>query len=156
MDEPLKRRTTRLGGREGAKTGRRPAKLRRTSEGAAARPAEAPAESRFGLPAEAKSLIPSAGLIGVGLLLESELLVGIALGTGIVIASRWLPKAVAETVQPIANQTIEACYSAAAKTSEMLGEAAHRVESIVLRQASREERATQEGEEKGGDQQPRA
>jgi hypothetical protein len=87
------------------------------------------------LPVEAKSLLPSAALIGVGLLLESELLVGVALGTGIVVASRWLPKAVGETVRPIVNGTVEACYSAAAKTGEMLGEAAQRVENLVTRQA---------------------
>lgn len=152
MDEPLKKRTGPVGTRQRAKMGRRPAKLRaipeRPSAPAVEAAPEAAAETRFNLPPEAKALMPSAGLIAVGLLLESELLVGIALGTGIVIASRWLPQAVGDTVQPVVNRTVKACYSAAAKTSEMLGDAARRVESIITRQAPAEEKPTGPGAER--------
>ena len=119
MDEPLKKSATLAERRKRAMTGRTPAKLR-AKPGRPA-PSEAAAAGRVSLPPEAMSLMPSAALIGVGLLLESELLVGIAIGTGIVIASRWLPEAVGETVQPVVNETVKACYSAAAKASGMLG-----------------------------------
>ncbi len=138
MDEPLKKRPTPAGQRERVAPSRRPAKLRPAPEKPAV--AEAAAETRFSLPPEAKALMPSAVLIGVGLLLESELLVGIALGTGIMIASRWLPRTIGDTVQPVINGTVNACYSAAAKTSEMLGDAARRVEGILTRQAPAEEK----------------
>jgi hypothetical protein len=118
MNEPLEKSTT------------LPAPL----EEVAAKPMLAP---------EARSLIPSVALIGLGLILESELLIGIALGTGIVIASKWLPKAVGDAVEPILNSTVEACYSAAAETSKMLGEAAQRVGSIIRTQAPQ---APHEGE----------
>ncbi len=146
MDEPLKKNAIPVERRGTAKTGRTPAQLRAKPKTPA--PEETAAAPRISLAPEAKSLMPSAALIGVGLLLESELLVGVALGTGIVIASKWLPQAVGDTVQPIVNSTVKACYSAAAKTSEMLGEAARRVESIITRQAPRKEEtaAAPEGE----------
>jgi hypothetical protein len=139
MDEPLKKSAPLAGRREGPRRGRTPAKLRVKLVKPA--PVEAPAETRITLPPEAKALIPSTALIGVGLLLESELLVGVALGTGIVIASRWLPQAVGDTVEPIVRSTVQACYTAAAKTSEMLGEAVQRVEGLVTRRATLEEEA---------------
>lgn len=83
---------------------------------------------------EAKSLIPSAALVGVGLFLESELLVGVALGTGIMIVARWLPESVGDTVRPVVNGTVGACYTAASKTSAMVGHAARRAEGIIRRQ----------------------
>jgi hypothetical protein len=156
MDEPLKKSITPVERGQRAKTRRTPAKLRAKPERPA--PAEPAAAARISLAPEAKSLMPSAALIGMGLLLESELLVGIALGTGIVIVSRWLPQAVGDTVQPIVNTTVKACYSAAAKTSEMLGEAAQRVESIITRQAPAEEKAaaTPEGEPEAQEGRPQA
>ncbi len=99
------------------------------------------AEKRSAL-SEAKSLIPSAALVGVGLLLESELLVGVALGTGIMIVARWLPESVGDTVRPVVNGTVGACYSAAAKTSEIVGHAARRAEGIITRQFTTEQTET--------------
>jgi len=156
MDESLKKSATPAERRKRAKAGRTPAKLR--AKPGTPVPSEAPAAGRISLPPEAKSLMPSAAMIGVGLLLESELLVGIAIGTGIVIASRWLPEAVGDTVQPVVKSTVKACYSAAAKTSQMLGEAVQRVESIITRQAPREEEAAGASEGKRPEQgdQPQA
>ena len=142
MDEPLKKSATLAERRKRAKTGPTSAKLRaRPGRPARSEAAAAPAAGLISLPSEAKSLMPSAALIGVGLLLESELLVGIAMGTGIMVASRWLPETVGGTLEPVVNDTVKACYSAAAKTSQILGEAVQRVESILTRQAPSEEEA---------------
>jgi len=136
MDQPTKRRVRQIGVRTSRKLARvsvEPAKLAPTEEKTA---------SGMGLPPEVKSLMPSAALIGIGLLLESELLVGIAIGTGMVIAAQWLPEEVGKTVKPMINGTVKACYSAAAKTSAMVGDAVEQVESIVMRRG-------QSGEESG-------
>lgn len=121
------------------KTTRAPAKLRSTPAKAAP-PESAAARYDISPPSEPKSLLPSAALLGVGILLESQLLMGIAIGTGLVYASKWLPGAVGESVQPIVNSTITACYSAATKTREMLGEAAQQIEAVIAGKAAREEK----------------
>ncbi|MGO9056132.1 MAG: hypothetical protein ACLQU2_01900 [Candidatus Binataceae bacterium] len=85
-----------------------------------------------GISAEkATSLAPSAALIGVGLLLESELLVGIAIGTGIAVASKWAPEPLSGAVLPLVNSTLKACYTAAVRMSEMLGDAIEGIEGAV-------------------------
>ena len=89
------------------------------------------AVSAVSLPVEAQALMPSAALLAIGLLVESELLMGIALGSGISYAAKWLPEAVTAALQPILNNSVNACYSAASKTGEMLGEAAERIESVI-------------------------
>lgn len=145
MDESLRRLAAPAGPEGGArKRGRAPAKPRSTpTPPVAVEPSEPPSRE---ITQEAASLLPSAALIGVGLLLESELLVGIAIGTAMVLASRWLPEAVANTVRPVINGTVAACYSAAAKTSEMVGEAVERVESIITRQGQPEEKGSEAAE----------
>ena len=135
MDEPLREKNAPTEQQASAETTQRPEAPNQAQEESG----QAATERAIGLPLEAKSLLPSAALIGVGLLLESEFLVGVALGTGIMIASKWVPQTVSDKVQPIVNGTVQACYSAAAKTSEMLGEAAQRVEGIITRQPSRKE-----------------
>ena len=155
MDERLKRSAV-VEKPQRAKRGRTPAKVSPEPETPA--PAEAIVATGISLPPEVKSLIPSAALIGVGLLLESELLVGIAIGTGVVLTSRWLPEAVGKNVQPIVTSTVKACYLAAAKTSEMVGEAVERVGELVMRRGSLREEATAASEEERGPQgnQPQA
>jgi len=154
MDERLKRSAV-VEKPQRAKRGRTPAKVSPEPEPA---PTEAIVATGISLPPEVKSLIPSAALIGVGLLLESELLVGIAIGTGVVLTSRWLPEAVGKNVQPIVTSTVKACYLAAAKTSEMIGEAVERVEDLIMRRGPlREETiAATEGERGPQDNQPQA
>jgi hypothetical protein len=140
MEEPLKRLAAPAGHEGGArKRGRAAAKLRST---AAAPVVVEPAAPAREIAREAASLVPSAAIIGLGVLLESELLVGIAIGTAMVLVSRWLPEAVAGTVRPIINGTVSACYSAAAKTGEMVGEAVERVESIITHRGQAEEEAS--------------
>jgi len=147
MDAPVKKTVTLSERRKAAKTDR-------GSEPKTPAPQVEAAAPQVSLPPEVKSLIPSVALIGVGLLLESELLVGVALGTGIVIASRWLPPVVGETVEPIVNNTVKACYSAAAKTSEIVSEAAQRVESIITRRAPGKEEALADGQRDAEKEQP--
>lgn len=63
----------------------------------------------------------------------------ITIETAMVLVSRWLPEAVANTMRPIVSGTVMACYSAAARTNEMVGEAVERVESIITRGGQVEE-----------------
>ena len=91
--------------------------------------------ARAGVPGRtrprAETLILPAALIGAGVLLESELLAGIALCTGIALASRWLPDTIGERVKPIVQRTVGACSSAAEKTSKSFVAAARRLERLV-------------------------
>jgi hypothetical protein len=80
---------------------------------------------------QAASLAPSAALVGVGLLLESELLVGIAIGTGIAMAAKWAPEPISGAVLPVVNSTLKACYTAAVRTGQMLGDAIEGIEGAI-------------------------
>ncbi len=103
--------------------------------------AAAPGLSRVGgLPVDkAASLASSAALVGVGLLLESELLAGIAIGTGIVLAAKLVPEPISGAILPVVNGTLKACYSAAAKMGELVGEAVEGIEGAVGIGGKREE-----------------
>jgi hypothetical protein len=81
---------------------------------------------------QAASLAPSAALVAVGLLLESELLVGIAIGTGIALAASWAPEPISGAVLPMVNTTVKACYSAAATMAQMLGDAIEGIEGAII------------------------
>jgi len=101
-------------------------------------PAAAPAPPTPALPLigsipieKAASLAPSAALVAVGLLLESELLLGIAIGTGIAVATKWAPEPISGAVLPAVNSTLKACYNAAVRTGEMLGEAIEGIEGAI-------------------------
>jgi hypothetical protein len=105
---------------------------------AKAPPVAAAAPARPALPVigsitveHAASLAPSAALVGVGLLLESELLVGIAIGTGIAMAAKWAPEPISGAVLPVVNSTLMACYTAAVRTGQMLGDAIERIEGAI-------------------------
>lgn len=80
---------------------------------------------------EAASLVPSAALVGLGLALESELLVGIAIGTGVAVVSKLAPEPVSGALLPVVNSTLKACYNAAVTVSEMLGEAIKDIEGAI-------------------------
>jgi hypothetical protein len=72
-------------------------------------------------------IIPSAALIGAGLLLEPELLGGALIGAGVVYG---LPL-VGRILRPIATTAVELGYSAVASVGGLLAGARHEVEGIV-------------------------
>ncbi|HKU25930.1 MAG TPA: hypothetical protein VJQ54_10695 [Candidatus Sulfotelmatobacter sp.] len=72
-------------------------------------------------------IIPSAALIGVGLLLEPELLGGALIGAGVVYG---LPL-VAQILRPVATTAVQLGYSAVASVGDLLAGARHEVEGIV-------------------------
>jgi hypothetical protein len=80
---------------------------------------------------QAPSLLTSAALIGIGVLIEPELLAGMAIGAGIVLASRWFPNVVGDLVRPIAKTAVKAGYAAAAATREMVAEVTEEVEDMM-------------------------
>lgn len=78
-----------------------------------------------------RSLLTSGALIGVAALIEPELLVGMVVGAGIVMASNWLPDLVSATARPLVKTTIKAGYAAATIAREMVSEASESLQDIV-------------------------
>ena len=72
-------------------------------------------------------IIPSAALIGVGLLLEPELLGGALIGAGVMYG---LPL-VGQILRPLATTAVQLGYSAVATAGGLLAGARHEVEGIV-------------------------
>jgi hypothetical protein len=78
-----------------------------------------------------RSMLTTGALIGLAALIEPELLVGMAVGAGIAMASGWLPDLVSGTVRPLVGTAIKAGYSAATMAREMVSEAAESVQDMV-------------------------
>jgi hypothetical protein len=73
------------------------------------------------------SLLTSAALIGIGSLIEPELLAGMVIGAGIVFASRWLPDLMGGVLRPAVKTTVRAGYAVA----EAVSEAVEQTQDIV-------------------------
>jgi len=91
---------------------------------------------------QAPSLLTSAALIGIGVLIEPELLAGMAIGAGIVLASRWLPNLTGDLVRPVAKTAVKAGYAAVTTAREMVAEVTEEVEDMMA-----EARSAQESEQ---------
>jgi hypothetical protein len=77
------------------------------------------------------AMLTTGALIGVAALFEPELLVGMAVGAGIAMASNWLPDLVGGTIRPLVKTAIKAGYSAANMAREMVSEASETVSDMV-------------------------
>jgi Protein of unknown function (DUF5132) len=77
------------------------------------------------------TMLTTGALIGLAALLEPELLVGMAVGAGIAMASNWLPDLVGGTVRPLVKTAIKAGYAAATMAREMASEASETVSDMV-------------------------
>ncbi|MGH8011673.1 MAG: DUF5132 domain-containing protein [Candidatus Binataceae bacterium] len=78
---------------------------------------------------EGGSWIASAALIGIGALIEPELLGGMILGAGVVYATRGLP-AISGFVRPLMKSVVKASYVAASKATELVAEATEDIQDI--------------------------
>lgn len=78
-----------------------------------------------------RSLLTTATFLGVAALIQPELLVGMAIGAGVVMASNWLPDLVGGTVRPIVKTAIKAGYAAASMARELVAEELESVQDIV-------------------------
>jgi hypothetical protein len=78
-----------------------------------------------------RSMLTTAALIGVAALIQPELLVGMAIGAGVAMASNWLPDLVGGTVRPMVKTAIKAGYAAASMAREVVAEASESVQDIV-------------------------
>jgi len=94
-------------------------------------PRNAPAETPTGPDAEARSLVTSAALIGIGALIEPELLSGMALGAGIVLVSKWFPNVFGDVVRPLAKSAVKAAYAAAESAKEAVAEITEEFEDLM-------------------------
>jgi hypothetical protein len=81
-------------------------------------------------PDHAGTLLTSAALIGVGVLLEPELLGGMLLGAGAVYAARTLP-IVGGILRPMMRSAIKYGYAAVSKMNEVVSEATEDVQDMV-------------------------
>ncbi len=89
------------------------------------------------------SLLTSAAIIGVAALIEPELLAGMAIGAGIVLASRWFPNLAGDLLRPIAKTALKAGYAAITVARETVAEIVEGVEDTMA-----EARAEQESAER--------
>ncbi len=78
-------------------------------------------------------------MIGIGALIEPELLAGMAIGAGIVIASKWLPNIVEDLVRPIARTAIKAGYAATEAAREVVAEVTEQVEDLMAEARAKRE-----------------
>jgi hypothetical protein len=81
------------------------------------------------------NLITSAALIGVGALLEPELLAGLLIGAGIVLASSLITNVVSGVVggvvKPIVKTAVKVGYEAVEQTRELIAGASEEVQDIM-------------------------
>ncbi len=77
------------------------------------------------------SMLTTGALIGVAALFEPELLVGMAVGAGLAMASNWMPNLLGGTVRPLVKTAIKAGYAAATMAREMVSEASEGVADMV-------------------------
>jgi hypothetical protein len=86
-------------------------------------------------------LLTSAALIGIGALIEPELLAGMAIGAGVVLASRWLPDIAGDLLRPIARSAVKAGYTAAIAAREIAAEVTEQVEDLIAEVRAEQEPA---------------
>jgi hypothetical protein len=86
-------------------------------------------------PEDVGSLLPAAALIGIGALIEPELLGGMLLGAGAVLATRALP-IVGGILRPIVSTVVRAGYAAAMKANEVVSEASEDVQDMIAKARS--------------------
>jgi len=87
------------------------------------------------------SLVASAVLIGLGALIEAELLPGMLIGAAAVLASRWMPDLLGGVVRPTVKTAIKVGYVAVSKTSEVVSEAAKQFQDMLAEARSEHEAA---------------
>ncbi len=80
---------------------------------------------------DSQSVLTTAALIGVAALIAPELLVGMAIGAGVAMASNWMPDLVGGTVRPMVKTAIKAGYAAASMAREVVAEASESVQDLV-------------------------
>jgi hypothetical protein len=85
-------------------------------------------------------VITSAALIGIGVLIEPELLAGAAIGAGIILGFGWVGALVSGAVRPVVKTAVKTGYVAVARTRKIVAEAAEGVQDMVA-----EARAEHEG-----------
>jgi hypothetical protein len=91
----------------------------------------ASAGGKHGPQLASRSMLTTAALIGVAALIEPELLVGMAIGAGVAMASNWLPDVAGGTVRPMLKTAFKAGYAAVSMAREMVSEASESVQDIV-------------------------
>ncbi len=82
------------------------------------------------------SWLTTAALIGVGALIEPELLAGMAIGAGIVLVSKWMPDLVGGVLRPVVKTVVKAGYAAA----EVISEATEEVQDMAAEARAEHER----------------
>ena len=91
----------------------------------------AAAAGKNGLQLDNRSMLTTAALIGAAALIEPELMVGMAIGAGVAMASNWLPDVVGGTFRPMLKTAIKAGYAAASMAREAVAEASESVQDMV-------------------------
>ena len=77
------------------------------------------------------TIVSAAALLGLGAIIQSEILAGMAIGAGVVLAARAASRLTTDVVRPLAKTAIKAGYAAASKLSELAAEAGEEVQDLV-------------------------
>lgn len=77
------------------------------------------------------SIVSAVALLGLGAMVESEMLAGMAIGAGLVLAARAASRLTAEVVRPLAKSALKAGYAAVSKLSEIAAEAEEEVQDLI-------------------------
>ncbi len=102
------------------------ASILEVDEGASAR------ESSITHPADESSTMTSAAvMLGAAALIQPELIPGLILGAGIVLASRWAPDLLSGAVRPLLKNAVKLGYVAASRASEIAAEATEQFQDVV-------------------------
>lgn len=92
---------------------------------------------------EVATLASTAGMIGLAaLVVESELLLPIAVGAGLVYASKFVSRIIGNVMEPAVKTMVKAGYSVAATASEMAAEVSETMHDAVA-EAKAEHRVSQ-------------
>jgi hypothetical protein len=77
------------------------------------------------------SLASAAVLIGATGLIAPELIGGVALGAGFVLASKWVPDLLGNVTKPLVKSAVKIGYSAASRASEIVAEATEQIQDTI-------------------------
>jgi len=89
------------------------------------------AEAKASEVGDGVTIVSAAALLGLGAIIQSEMLAGMAIGAGVVLAARAASRLTADVMRPLAKTAIKAGYAAASKISELAAEAGEEVQDLV-------------------------
>lgn len=80
---------------------------------------------------ESATLTSAAVMLGAVALIQPELIPGLVMGAGIVLAAKWAPDMLGGVFRPLLKNAVKLGYVAASKASEIAAEATEQVQDVI-------------------------